>query len=89
MRRRDEWRRVLDVEVTRWSEMSCDQLINELHEEKNYRVEADTKQFQVEVQLIENTTDYIHVVLSVDDGSLPESIFPATRGFIKKKSEAP
>jgi hypothetical protein len=90
MSRRAEWKRVLDAEVARWSEMPCEQLIKELHEvheERVYLVEAGAKQFQVEVELVENTSEYLHVVLSVDDGSLPESIFPVTSGFIRKKGE--
>jgi hypothetical protein len=87
MSRREEWRKVLDAEVARWSEIPCEQLIKDLHEEKVYKVEADANQFQVEVNLVENTNDYLHVVVSVDDGHLPWSICPVTRGFIAKKGK--
>ena len=87
MSRREEWRGILDAEVTRWSAMPCAQLMEELHEAKAYQVDANARRFQVEVDLVEDTADYLHVVVSVDDGSLPWSIFPVTRGFIKKKGE--
>jgi len=38
------------------------------------------------VELLENTEKYIHVVVSVDDGSLPASIWPLTNSFIRDKS---
>lgn len=84
MSRRGEWKRVLDAEVARWSRMSCAQLVHAVPEEKTYRVQVGAKHFQVEVTLAENTADYAHVIISVDDGTLPWSIFPATSGFIKK-----
>jgi hypothetical protein len=87
MGRRAEWRRVLDAEVARWSEIPCEQLVKDLHEEKAYHVDAGARQFQVEVTLVENTADYVHVVVSVDDGRLPWSICPVTRGFITKKGK--
>jgi hypothetical protein len=80
--------RILDAEVARWSELSVEQLLDELQQEKAYQVESGTKKLQVEVQLVEDTADYIHVVVSVDDGTPPHSLRPATQGFIKKKNEA-
>jgi hypothetical protein len=49
-------------------------------------VEFDSKQYQVEVELLENTEKYIHVMVSVDDGSLPASISPLTHSFICQKA---
>ena len=57
MKRRELWRAVLDVEVKRWSEKSYDQLRAELAEMKNYVVEFSSKQYEVEVDLLENTED--------------------------------
>jgi hypothetical protein len=88
MKRREESRKVLDVEVERWSKMSCDQLIDELHEEKNYTVEVGSKEYQVEVQILENTAEYVHVSLGVDDGSLLMSIVPVTQSFIRQKVDS-
>jgi hypothetical protein len=86
--RRAEWQKVLDAEVARWSGMPWEQLVTELHEVRAYQVEVESKQYQVEVQLLENAADYVHVAVSVDDGSLPRSIVPLTHSFIRQKTEA-
>jgi len=83
---REQWQPVLDAEVKRWSEKSCEQLISELRESLDYEVEYAGKHYQVEVELLENTEKYIHVVVSVDDGRLPASIWPLTHSFIRDKS---
>ena len=88
MSRRDEWRKVLDAEVKRWSAMSCAQLVSELREVQSYEVELDSKQYQVEVELLEDTEQYVHVMVAVDDGSLPSSISPLTHSFICEKQTA-
>jgi hypothetical protein len=38
------------------------------------------------VQLLENTEQYLHVMVAVDDGSLPASISPLTHSFIRQKT---
>ena len=86
MSRRKEWQKVLDSEVKRWSAMSCGQLVSELHEVQGYEVEFESKQYQVEVELLENTEKYLHVMVAVDDGSLPASVSPLTRSFICQKA---
>ncbi len=58
MSRREEWRKVLDAEVARWSKLSWEQLVTELHEVRAYQVEVESKQHQVEVQLLENTEEW-------------------------------
>jgi hypothetical protein len=88
MSRRDEWRKVLDAETERWSRKSCEQLIAELHEVQCYTVEVESKKYQVEVEILENTKKYVHVMLGVDDGSLPWSICPVTRTFIRQKDKS-
>ena len=85
MSRRKEWQKVLDSEVKRWSAMSCGQLVSELHERAGYEVEFESKRYQVEVELLENTEKYLHVMVAVDDGSLPASISPLTHSFICQK----
>jgi hypothetical protein len=84
---RDEWQSVLDAEAKRWSGKSCEQLISELRESLDYEVEYAGKQYQVEVVLLENTEKYVHVVVSVDDGSLPASLRPLNHGFIRHKND--
>lgn len=85
MSRRKEWQPVLDAEVKRWSALSAAQLTSELAEGKAYEVEFESKNYQVEVELLENTPEYVNVAVSVDDGSLPASIIPLSDNFIRKK----
>ena len=85
MNRREQWRKVLDSEVQKWSAKTCEQLLSELIDAQVYEVELDSKQYQVEVEMLENTPDYIHVMLAVDDGSLPASMLPLTQTFISSK----
>lgn len=87
MNKRAKLQPVLDSEVARWQKMPCDQIICELRDTRAYQVEANAEQFQVEVELVENTTEYLHVVVSVDDGSFPYSIVPATSSFITRKDK--
>ncbi|HEV8677813.1 MAG TPA: hypothetical protein VGQ90_00455 [Stellaceae bacterium] len=85
MSRRQLWRRVLDVEVTRWSARSAEELIEELHQLRNYEVEFEGRTYQVEVQMLENTDGYVHVAVAVDDGMLPAAIVPACDSFVRPK----
>jgi len=54
--------------MKRWSAMSCAQLISLLSDEQTYEVEFESKKYQVEVQILENTDSYVHVSVAVDDG---------------------
>ena len=76
---------MLDSEVQRWSAMSCEQVLSELHELLAYEVELDSQKYQVEVELLENTDKYVHIMVAVDDGSLPASISPLTHTIIRPK----
>jgi tRNA U54 and U55 pseudouridine synthase Pus10 len=88
MVRKDEWKKVLDPEVKRWSAMSVGQLVSELRDTRVYEVQLDSKKYQVEVELLENTERYINVMVSVDDGSLPASLSPLTHTFIREKARS-
>jgi hypothetical protein len=56
MKRREEWRSILDIEVKRWETKSCEQLISELAGRvTTYEREVDSKKYQFELQLLENT----------------------------------
>jgi len=85
MTRRKQWQKILDSEIHRWSRLPYEQLISQLSTMDVYEVECDSKKYQVEIELLENTEEYVHVVVSVDDGNLPTSILPATDSFITKK----
>ena len=90
MSRREEWRKVLDSEMERWTAMSSEQLVAGLQDPRlAYEVEFDGKMYQVEVELLENTGEYLHIMVGVDDGSLPASICPLSRSFICRKAPAP
>ena len=60
-------------------------MLSELHEVRAYQVEVDSKMFNVEVQLLENTEEYVHVMVSVDDGRFPAFISPLSRTFIRER----
>jgi hypothetical protein len=85
LKRREQWRPVLDAEVKRWSAKSYEQLTSELTEEQVYEVEFNGKNHQVEVKVVENTEKYLHVVVTVDDGSVPASFRPLSSSFIREK----
>ena len=85
MHSREEWRPVLASEVKRWAEKSCEQLISELGGGQFYEVEVGTRRFQVEVEILENTGEYVNVMVSVDDGVLPAAFFPLTETFLRYK----
>jgi hypothetical protein len=51
-----------------------------------YQIKFRGKEYNVEVQILENREDYIHVGISVDDGSLPTSLHPLSESLIQKKS---
>ena len=63
------------------------QLLARLDVEQCYEVEVGCTKCQVEVELLENTDRYIHVGVSVDDGSLPASFRPVSSSFIRKKDD--
>jgi hypothetical protein len=88
MNRREQWRKVLDAEVQRWSAKTDEQVVAELCELQAYEVEFDSNTYQVEVEILENAAEYVHVMLAVDDGSLPASISPLTETFMTPKPRA-
>lgn len=84
MKRRERWHKVLQTEVARWSSKSCDELRAELKHGKEYEVEFESVVYQVEVHLLQDTDTYVHISVAVDDGTLPGSLFPAQKSFIRK-----
>ena len=85
MSRRDEWRQPLDSEVKRWSALTYDELRTSLRDSQAYEIEFNSKKYQVEVELLEDTDQYLHVYIAVDDGALPASITPLSHSFICEK----
>jgi hypothetical protein len=82
---RKRWAPVLEQETKRWSAKSWAQLVQELSEVQAYEVEVESRRYQVEVELLENTPRYVHVAVAVDDGSLPASFRPLTTTFLRYK----
>lgn len=69
--------------------MSYDQIVSKLPQKVEcYEVEFESKKYQVEVAILENTEKYLHVGISVDDGSLPASIRPVSSSVICNKDNA-
>ena len=85
MKRREQWRPVLDAEVNRWSAKSSEQLLAELADVQAYEIEFENKKYQVEVEVLENTEKYVHVVVAVDDFSLQGALRPLSTSFIREK----
>ncbi len=83
--RREQWRPVLEAEVKRWSAMSWVEILAEAPGADCYQVEFKGKTIQVEVQVLENTKDYIHIAVAVDDGCIPASFHPLSESFIVRK----
>jgi len=66
--------------------MSPEQMLAEVATRDVYEVKLDSKNYQVEVSLLENTVNYLHITVAVDDGSLPASIWPSTQTIICQKA---
>lgn len=72
---------LLDIEADRWSRKSYVLLVRELEDVVSYgRGEGDDFH-QFEVQRIESDPEFVHVLLSIDDGSFRKSFSPQTSGF--------
>ena len=75
--------------MKRWTAMSCEQLLAELHDSPlAYEVEFNSNTYNVEVELLENTAEYLHVNIAVDDGHLPACMFPVSESFICRRAPA-
>ena len=85
MNRREQWRPVLDAEVAKWTAKSYARLLAELPDEQVYEVQHQGKTYQVEVNILENTNDYLLIGIFVDDGSIPASFRPLSQSFIREK----
>jgi hypothetical protein len=63
-------------------------IISRLAEEQTYDVTFESNNYQVEVKLLENTDQYIHVIVAVDDGSLLGAMRPLSSSFVRRKGES-
>jgi len=85
MNRREEWQPILDAELKRWSAKPSEQLLAELGDVQAYEIEFENEKYQVEVEILENTEKYVHVMVAVDNGTLPAAISPLSSSFICEK----
>ena len=79
---KSELQRLLDAEVDQLSRRSYARLVDDLPDVLAYERGGGASYHQFEVQMIEHQPDYVHVVVSIDDGSFFRSISPMTRSFI-------
>ncbi len=73
---------LLDAETNNWSKKSFDSLATELSDVVAYGRGSGAGFHQFEIQAIEREPDYVHVIVSIDDGSFMKFFAPLTRGFI-------
>jgi hypothetical protein len=79
---RKELSRCLRREVDKWAAESFDDLRRKLARAVHYRSMIEGQEYQVEAQLLEDTEDYAHVAVSVDDGTLARSVVPLSTSFL-------
>jgi hypothetical protein len=65
--------------------MPCAQLISQLADPQTYEVEFESKKYQIEVQILENTDSYVHVGVAVDDAHFWRAMRPLSSSFIRRK----
>lgn len=69
----------LAKESAAWRRLSAEQVLLRLQDEETYyETECEGTDFQVEVMLATVTEDFVQILISVDDGTLPRSIIPLT-----------
>ena len=73
---------LLDAEVDAWAKKPYATLIEELPDVVAYERGDGADAHQFEVQMLEHEPDYVHVCISIDDGSFRWSFAPLTRSFI-------
>jgi hypothetical protein len=68
--------------------MPCAELTSQLAELQTYEVEFESKKYQVEVQILENTDSCVHVGLAVDDGHFWRAMRPLSSSFICRNDDS-
>lgn len=82
MTTRSQLETVLEREVGSWASKSPGALRIELAQRAAYSFEVDGRPYQAEVEILEDTSEYLHVVVIVDDTSLGRAIKPLNRSFL-------
>lgn len=78
---RDELQECLRAELVKWSAIPLSELESRIRANGVYEVKSPGGDYQVEVQVLENTPDYLHVSVAVDGGGL-SAFKPLTGSFI-------
>ncbi len=76
-----ELREVLHLERAKFAAKPFEVLAS-LPDPTVYDILHDDKEYNVEVQLLEKKEEYLHVCISVSDGSFIRSCVPLTASFI-------
>ncbi len=66
--------------------MTRAQLAAQLAAVRTYEVAFESKKYQVEVQILENTDSYVHVGITVDDGHFGRAMRPLSSSFICRRN---
>lgn len=64
----DELRRCLDHEVATWHRRSYSTLRKDLERLVTYTCGEGSSRYEVEVRLLKNESEYVHVGIAIDDG---------------------
>jgi len=75
-------RELLSQETLAWAESSPADIVAELAKPQTYRRGMGETWHEIEVTLLEATDDYIHVKISIHDGSLVWALKPIESSFL-------
>ena len=75
-------RELLSYETLDWAERSPGDIVAELAKPQTYGRGTGDTWHEIEVTLLEATDDYIHVKISIHDGSLVWALKPITSSFL-------
>jgi len=79
---KNQLRSLLDAEIDELSGRPYATLVEELADVVAYERGEGSSYHQFEIQMIEHEHDYVHVIASIDDGSILKVIFPISRSFV-------
>ena len=75
-------RELLSQETLAWPERSPADIVAELATPQTYRRGKGDTWHEIEVTLLEATDDYIHIKISINDGSLVWTLKPITSSLL-------
>ncbi len=75
-------RELLSEEAMAWAERPYEDIVADLTEARKYSRGSGEDAHNFEIKALESTSEYVHVALSVDDGSLVWSLAPLTMSLL-------